>query len=171
MAVIAALWTQVDYRSKQMAPWHAMSKGPQSADNSLLLDYVSPFFLESLYSSFRRSHWAVAAAIIGTILVKLLYIISTALFVLQSLPVVHHVGLSSMDQFSGEQFSLTAVDDSAAMDWAGTLMDGLEYPLGTSSQYAIQSFKSLSPIPRKSSLSWFRLKLALKIVLYANRNM
>jgi Protein of unknown function (DUF3433) len=142
MAVIAALWAKVDYRSKQMAPWHAMAKRPQSVENSLLLDYISPFFLWSIFSSLHRSHWAVAAAILGTMLVKGLYILSTALFILQPLKAVHHVLLSASDRFGGDRFNSSSVDDTPVLDWAGVLLHAVDYGPGVTSQYAVQSFNS-----------------------------
>ncbi|EOD51132.1 hypothetical protein UCRNP2_2087 [Neofusicoccum parvum UCRNP2] len=60
---IAAFWAQVEYRSKQMVPWVLMAQGPQTAWNSLLLDYIEPMNIISLYNSFLNRHWMVVAAI------------------------------------------------------------------------------------------------------------
>jgi hypothetical protein len=149
MAIIAALWSQVDYRSKQMAPWHAMSKKPQTADNSLLLDYISPFSPWAFYVALRRFHWAVAAALLGTMLVKLLYVLSTALFILQPLLVQRPIQLS-MDSFSGRKYNASLVDNTPILAWTASFLDSVSFPAGTNDQYAVQTFNASRPLPGKS---------------------
>lgn len=71
LVIIISLWRQVDYRCKALAPWQEMRRGPASAKNSLLLDYVSPMFPISLFASIRNGHWAVIGSSLGFILLKL----------------------------------------------------------------------------------------------------
>ena len=82
LIIVLSLWRQVDYSCKIMQPWQELRKGPTKADNSVLLDYVSPMFVTSLITATRRRHYPVAASVAGFIMLKAIILLSTALLVL-----------------------------------------------------------------------------------------
>lgn len=65
LVVIGALWRQVDHTNKILMPWKELKNGPASAENSLLLDYVTPMLPTSLWMSLRNRHWAVSMSVLG----------------------------------------------------------------------------------------------------------
>ena len=91
--LITVFWRQVDYAAKIILPWANMAKGPCSLDRSILLDYVSPFQLVTLWRSLRNRDWLISLTILIFFLLKILTIVSTGLFNLE--PV--HVELSEQD--------------------------------------------------------------------------
>ena len=70
LVVVAALWRQIDFYCKELAPWEEMRKGPAAARVSLLLDYTSPIIPSALYEAFKNKHWHVAGSTIGFLLLK-----------------------------------------------------------------------------------------------------
>ena len=82
LVIVLSLWRQVDYYCKLMQPWQEMSKSPKDADNSLLLDYISPPLLTSWVQAVQRRHIPVAASVAGFAIMKLIILFSTGLLVL-----------------------------------------------------------------------------------------
>jgi hypothetical protein len=62
LIIVLSLWRQVDYYCKLMQPWQEMYKGPKDADNSLMLDYISPLMITSWIRAVRRGHIPVAVS-------------------------------------------------------------------------------------------------------------
>ncbi|KAK4222530.1 hypothetical protein QBC38DRAFT_427129 [Podospora fimiseda] len=87
--VIAALWAPVDYWTKQLIPWVLMARGSVPAETSLLVDYISPLNLVSLYRSLRRKHWMVFYAVSGTLVLQFAIVISSSLFISAQVT-IHH---------------------------------------------------------------------------------
>ena len=71
LVIVVGLWRQVAYYSSVLAPWHEMKRGAESS-RSLLLDYVSPFQVVSLWLAFRHRSISVIAAILGFACLKLI---------------------------------------------------------------------------------------------------
>lgn len=80
LVVVIGLWRRVTYCSMVNQPWQELSSGPQAADKTVLLDYLSPMQVSSLAMAIKNQHFAVAAAILIFVLLKLVVVISTALF-------------------------------------------------------------------------------------------
>lgn len=97
LIVVLSLWRQVDYHCKLMQPWLELRKGPTDADNSILLDYLSPMHVTSLARAVRHRHAAVAASIIGFVLIKIVMVASTEMLILSpvSLAETHPVALTT----------------------------------------------------------------------------
>jgi Protein of unknown function (DUF3433) len=70
LIMVVGLWRQVEYHCKVLAPWHELKRGA-GASRSLLLDYVSPFQLTSLWLAFKHGAMPVIAAITGFACLKL----------------------------------------------------------------------------------------------------
>jgi hypothetical protein len=81
---VAVFWRQVDYRAKEIMPWAGMAQGPTHPEKSLLLDYVSPMQVVSLWCAAKHRHWVIIWTISVFISIKVLTIISTGLLVLES---------------------------------------------------------------------------------------
>ncbi|KAJ9617034.1 hypothetical protein H2200_000755 [Cladophialophora chaetospira] len=146
LTLFAALWTQVDYRARQMQPWNELAGGPKLAKDGLLLDYISTAPLTALVQSLRRRHWPVSAALLGSFLLKVLIVVSTGLFSVQSLrrPLSAHLSLNGNFQFN--RFDLAEVDDIAAALYAGALSKQIDFPTGTNAHYATEIFNTSKPI-------------------------
>ena len=85
--LIAFFWSQTAYRAKQLQPWVQMRKGFQPASQSVLLDYISPMNALALLRSLRHRHLLATLGIAGTLLLTAVTVLSTGLFVLQSVDV------------------------------------------------------------------------------------
>ncbi|OQE24105.1 hypothetical protein PENFLA_c010G01323 [Penicillium flavigenum] len=81
--IIATLWSRVEFQVKQRAPWKSMAEKAVEARESVVLDYVSEMQVTSMAKAIRNRHFDVAAGIACSILLRLLVILSTALFSLK----------------------------------------------------------------------------------------
>ncbi|GAB7363958.1 hypothetical protein MBLNU230_g4520t1 [Neophaeotheca triangularis] len=79
LTVVLSFWRQVDYHCKMLQPWHNLRRGPTDADRSLLLDYLSPIHLTSLYRAARYKNGPVVATILGFLILKVVNLFSTGL--------------------------------------------------------------------------------------------
>lgn len=70
LVIVVSLWRQLDYHCKVLAPWQEMKRGAE-ASRSLLLDYVSPFQLDTFRLAVRHGTIPVIATIIGFACLKL----------------------------------------------------------------------------------------------------
>ncbi|EKG21802.1 hypothetical protein MPH_00721 [Macrophomina phaseolina MS6] len=138
---IAALWAQVEYRSKQLMPWNALQRAPQRCETSLMLDYVDPMNIVSLFTSLRRSHIFVTVAIAGALIVQLMVVLSSGLFQAISVTVTtDDATLMAMEAFTGD-YNDTITSRPASVIF-GNLLYNLSYPLGTTQDYAYPLFDS-----------------------------
>ncbi|KAI0123773.1 hypothetical protein BJ170DRAFT_94376 [Xylariales sp. AK1849] len=144
LASVAALWSQVEHRAKQMEPWRLMAQGSTPAVRTLMLDYVSLAQPHALWRSLGARHWPVALAITASLLIKLLTLLSTGLLMLQYVSREYkNVGLLATDRFDtslwggdSSDFASIAMPVLAAMAIESY---GLPFPKGTSRDFAIPS--------------------------------
>ena len=138
---LSVLWAGLDYFVKQLAPWSAMSRGFARAEQTLLVDYLSPMSPITIWRSIRHKHLAVTTAVVGSLLLKLLAVLSTALFEMRQLPSAKHTAVFQItDQFSSINLDLTT-EDSRPVDTAFAILgQNLTYPAGSNDQHAVQSF-------------------------------
>lgn len=80
----------MEHQTKQLMPWAILHKGPTSAADTLLLNYIEPAQPVSLYNSVKNGHYPVTLAIVGSLLIQLLTVISTGLLMLQVERTHHH---------------------------------------------------------------------------------
>jgi len=93
---MVSIWTQTEYRSKQVLPWKLFLASPESSrDAALSIDYFSKLNIVVLFESWKRRHWSVAIAVLGTLTLELAIVFSTGLLERQR----HAVSLS-VDGFS-----------------------------------------------------------------------
>jgi hypothetical protein len=84
LIIVLSFWRRVDYYYKAAQPWRELQSGLVVGSRSLLLDYVSPLQVQSVYRAFNFGHYRVSATIISFFLLKGIILVSTTLFV------VHH---------------------------------------------------------------------------------
>ncbi|KAL8886405.1 MAG: hypothetical protein Q9192_006492 [Flavoplaca navasiana] len=116
-----------------------MSKGFTSPEQSVLLDYLSPWNVVALGKACKAKHYAVAIAISGTLLTQLLVLISTGLFVSQD-EVFPRSSNSPTKVFSlPENFNPFQVDIRPRINLNG-FNGSTQYPVGSTEQLAFQPF-------------------------------
>lgn len=141
--MLAAFWSRTEYRSKQIAPWSRLWKGSASADRSLLLDYISPFPPTVIIRAVKNGDLVVALSTTGSLLITLLIVISTGLLALQLITMKQQdVQLTVSTAFTNKLTGLATVGSMPLYTIQGIQNLGLSYLLGTTSQYAYQSFNS-----------------------------
>lgn len=140
LTIFAAFWNLVEYRLKVLAPWYAMSKGPVSAEKSVLLDYLSPSNPRLLPRALRAGHYIVALGIIGSLLIKLLIVVSTGLFVSQE-TIFERQSLAPTNSFAvPENFNGSIADTRPRLNVESTTNGQSSYPFGSTSEQAFQPF-------------------------------
>ncbi|KAK5326332.1 hypothetical protein LTR70_002099 [Exophiala xenobiotica] len=137
--LISALWGQVEYRTLQLLPWRLMSYGYVSASDSVLLDYVSMWNVLALLKSLRRRHFMVSIAVMVSLIIKIITAFSTGLFTATHAMNDYRTSFK-VNEFSDIGFDQTKVDARAYMKSWGVHDQNLKDPVGTSGQYAFQTF-------------------------------
>jgi hypothetical protein len=150
--VAAAFWTQVDYRTRQMQPWEEMAKGPQPAAKSLFLDYVSSNPVICFFRSLKNRHWPVTAVLLGSLLIKVLIVVSTGLFFLNHVMTPQSIPATMVEEFKVNNFNSSSADDTAGLIYTGILLGEIDYPPGTNAEYAVELFNSTEPIKGKTTI-------------------
>jgi hypothetical protein len=147
LTMLAFYWNKLDYHTRALMPWKLMSEKPQSADQSLLLDYVSGNVLIVLLGSIRHGHVAVITSAIGSLMIILITVFSTGLFVLQPTMMHKNTTISVLSVFDGSQFNTSAVDSFPVLAASSILSGNLSiaYPPDTNMDYAVASF-SVKPL-------------------------
>lgn len=114
-----------------------MADKPQTADRSLLLDYVSPINLSVFWHAIRKRDWAVVVAVTGTFLTKLIVIVSTGLF---AGVFVHRnivmADISVLDQFDPTRLNMSGLNSRPIHRIYGVRALNMTYPPGTTAQHA-----------------------------------
>jgi hypothetical protein len=139
LVIVAALWNQVEYRTKHAMPFSVLQKGPTPASETLLLDYVTPGKPEALMKALRKSHWPVVIAIVNSLLITLLTVASTGLLVLQETSFTRHdCRLNVTDNFV-PGFETSKVGSAAVLATIAISNETIPLPPGTSRKAAFQS--------------------------------
>jgi hypothetical protein len=141
LIVVAACWGQVEYSTKQLMPWKILTQGPAGSEQTLLLDYVSPWNVLALFASLKKRHVPVMVAISVSLLLKLTIVISTGLFLLQGVELTYDsVPMVLADRFDGKNINSTTDEMRPPLTILGVKRFGLEIPHGTTEMFATQSF-------------------------------
>ena len=151
LVVVVSLWRQVDYWCKKLAPWDELNKHDALASKSLLLDYLSPIQLVSLWRACKNRHVAVVASILGFTVLKLLTIASTDLFVVIPTHIAStNTTLAAATTFNSSTYrsqssavnadGIANLDPSVAYLVYGILHQGMAYPAGTKKGVAYETF-------------------------------
>ncbi|KAK7534284.1 uncharacterized protein J3D65DRAFT_679225 [Phyllosticta citribraziliensis] len=147
LAIAAALWGQVEHRTKQAIPWVLLQKKPTSSSDTLLIDYITVSETEAFFKSLRHAHWPVVITIIGSLLIKLLTVASTGLLVLQNTQIVHpNCQLIASNDFVNS-FESSAIGSSPVLSTLAINNGTLAYTPGTTRNLAFQTLNLSSPFP------------------------
>ncbi|KAI7762544.1 hypothetical protein LZL87_008890 [Fusarium oxysporum] len=84
LVVVLSSWRRVDYYYKAAEPWRELQSGPALGSRSLLLDYVSPFQLQSIYQAYKFRHYRNISTIVSFFLLKAITLVSTTLFLVHA---------------------------------------------------------------------------------------
>lgn len=126
-------------------PWIELQKGPEPAEKTLLLDYISPLEILTTVKAFKNRHWLVLATQASFNLTKIVIIASTALFVLQPVDImIKSVPIRILNQFNASGYNSRKIDFRPTYNayWISKL--GMAFPTGTTAEYAYQKFTPIS---------------------------
>ncbi|TDZ99635.1 hypothetical protein C8034_v000096 [Colletotrichum sidae] len=140
---VAALWARPEHQAKANAPWIRMAKGPASADRTLMLDYVFMFEPWAVAKALKNRDWLVAAAASIGLTLKLIIVIAVAL-VSPTFQIVTSRGasLNLQNGFVNDPSGLRSAGALPFFTMVGIETKGLNFPDGTSREFAFQSFSS-----------------------------
>lgn len=145
LTIVATFWSRVEFQSKYNAPWQSMLEGPQPAERSVLLDYVSEMQPVAMWRAFKNKQVIVFSSVSCTLLVQLVIIFSTGLFSLQEVPIhQNNVTIQLHNIFSAQNSTLEAVGSQPYDIINGIVFDNLTYPGGTNIDLAFQEFSALN---------------------------
>ncbi|OJD32671.1 uncharacterized protein BKCO1_37000143 [Diplodia corticola] len=141
--LFAVFWGQVEYQVKRVMPWRQIASGASTPEEGALMDYISLSSFDALWSSLKKSHFLVSTAVAGTILIKLMIILSTGLFAAANIPLSdEHAALRTLDDFLPNGTGLNSVDDATAIIVNNLYAYGSPLPFGTTKEYAYQRFEA-----------------------------
>lgn len=141
--ILAAIWSQVLYRTKQIQPWVSMAEDRKEASENVLLDYISDLDLLVIFKALKRGHVVVAAAVLVSLLLQLLIVLSTGLLTSQTFNnYPSETNLQLIDRFlaNGSAFSPARVDIRPAALVLGLAQEDLTLPPGITRDMAYQQF-------------------------------
>ncbi|KAI5270277.1 hypothetical protein E4T47_06354 [Aureobasidium subglaciale] len=141
---LLGLCRNVDFANRQLAPWKELAGGPSSAKKTLLLNYVSPALPMYLLEALKNRHWAVVASTSGTLLLKLIIVLSTGLIALEP-TWVSKAGNPSA--FNAIDFPLDNLTGTPGVVYYGIRTQSLPYPKGTGTGLAVQEFRPQVSLP------------------------
>lgn len=125
-----------------------MARGPDNADRTVFLDYVSPIQPVALWRSVRNQDFDVAACILTSVLFRLLIVVSTGLITLSEQGVPRQgFPISTSSSFANSNDGLRKIGDMPYKTIVGMQTMNLSTPLGTNDKYAFQTFESPSKYP------------------------
>lgn len=146
MVLVAAVWRQIDHQCKADIPWSILHEGSALGKHTLLLDYISPIQVTSLWRSLKNGHFTVTFSITGFLLLKLITLVSTALLVeaiieLPKEPIV----LQGSTVFNGSLYNeteyVTKSDASLVYTSYGIMARNLSAKVGTTDNLVYNDFK------------------------------
>lgn len=128
-------------------PWLQLQRKPLPASENILLNYVSPWSIVSLFNSLFAGHFPVTIATIGGILLKVAIVVSTGLFTLEQRRLSYPMNLNLIDSFNMTRKPSEGSD--SPMDLAFVLRAVAEarepYPRGVTSDIAALSVSLNTP--------------------------
>lgn len=138
LVIVAALWNQVEYRTKHAMPFAVLQKGPTLASETLLLDYVTPGKPEALWKALRKAHWPVFIAIVNSLLIMLLTVASTGLLVLQETSFTRHNCRLNVTDRLMDSFETSQIGSASVLATIAVANGTIALPPGTSRSAAFQ---------------------------------
>lgn len=142
LTIVVAVWSRVEFQAKRSAPWQGMLQEPETADRSVLLDYVSEMQPVALWNSLKNRHFAVASSVTISLILRLLIVFSTGLISLQGVKVTKiGVPVQLLNSFDGTKSSHFDGLASQPFDILNNVaFQNLDYAAGTTSNLTYQQF-------------------------------
>lgn len=109
-----------------------------------MLDYISPNSAVTLWNSIRAQHYPVVVAIIGSMSIIFITIVSTGLIVLQPTLVVRKDMPVFLDSRLEDTSFNSGLVDGLPLMAASAILSGnfsITYPSNTNQQYAVEQFR------------------------------
>lgn len=129
--------------------------GPQRAEHSVLLDYISPVNIIVFFKALRSRHWIAGLGVAASLVLRLFIVLSSGLFVLQQVERTEYLELSIFDTFPVDVYTSKIVVASAeegppnVRSWE-TVLSFTNYnltpPRGTTRETAFQTFTTPSEL-------------------------
>ncbi|GAW27135.1 hypothetical protein SAMD00023353_7400150 [Rosellinia necatrix] len=151
LTVVAAVWSRIEYQSKLAAPWirlwrNRRSKHAVPASRTLLLDYISQFSVFTIVSSFRNRDFVVFIALVVSVFIKVLIVLSSGLISLRLTDVARDSYPMVLEtEFIDDNTRLNTTGNLAWYVMTGLASHTLTLPEGISSEYAFQSVRTDLP--------------------------
>lgn len=146
LTLLVAVWRQIDYCCKALAPWYELDQGQASAGKSVLLDYKSPLQVVSLYNAAKNRHVTVVVTILGFIVLKLVVLASTGLLFPDFVALAPaDTELQRLTKLDGSLYNESAnqglFDPSIVYTAFAVMSKGLPYADGTAPGMVFEQFK------------------------------
>ncbi|KAJ2987166.1 hypothetical protein NUW58_g4655 [Xylaria curta] len=145
-----------------MAPWLQLSSGPKDASRTVLLDYISPFPTTAVYQAVRYKDFYVAAAILVTVILRVLIVLSTTLITLvpvslelYGVPATlqHTFRTTARQGWPLPEVTFDPRTSVKAQVYLGLLKGEHRYPIGLTESLAYQDFSVDSKGVKHSTLA------------------
>jgi Protein of unknown function (DUF3433) len=135
--IAGACWSMVAYRVLQLQPWRMILQGQGSMSEALLVDYVTPNPLASLFKAIRARHSLVGMALLASMVLQLVTILSTGLFGIEYLPFQKNAPIHLLDTITGIAHDFSTISAGPDLTIYSIQNTNLSYPEGTTSLYAV----------------------------------
>jgi hypothetical protein len=135
--IAGACWSRVAYRILQMQPWRMISQSQTSMPEALLVDYVTPIALSSLFKAIKARHLLVVMGLLASIALQVVTILSTGLFDVEYLLVQKNGPISLLDNITGVAHDFSTISAGPELTIYSIQNTNLSYPEGTTSLYAV----------------------------------
>lgn len=163
LTIIMSIWTQIAYWAKVLQPWQELKRGPTSAEQSVLLDYISPILPINLWKAGRLRHAAVLLTICVGLILRLVTVASTGLLA----PVDTGMPFESITLEASTAFSAAEYDDyifnidtqaESVIDYQAyaLIAEDLPFPDGIHPSLAFQKFSLPHNSTSNNTLSTIR---------------
>jgi hypothetical protein len=148
LAIISALWRQIDFYCKALIPWDELRKGGATASRSLLLDYISPIQPIGFRQALKNRHFSVIATILAVDILKLVTLVSTGLLgVVPTQMPAANVTLTAKTAISGSSYNnatrlaMLAPNNPVFYSAYAHIARGLPYPEGMKGDAVYPTFE------------------------------
>ena len=161
LSLVATYWSQIEFKTKQVIPWILLQQGHDR--EALEIDYFSFIYPRALLTSLKYRHYLVSLGLTGSGIFRLLILVSTALFAVQTRTTTSNERFIVQRQFNFSSTLPCSFEDAAVVTWA-TQRYNLPYPSGSTPQYVVQEFRRESSV--SSKVSGFAIFCALADFCY-----
>lgn len=143
-----SIWTQIAYWGKLLQPWQELKRAPTSAEQSVLLDYISPILPINLWKAGHLRHTAVLLTIYFGLIMELVKVASIGLLApVETGLLFESITLKTSTAFSAVEYDDYIIDIDTLADSVidyqayALIADNLPFPNGIHPSLAFQKFK------------------------------